>query len=189
MVRLLDIGTGLGLNLAAALAALEGTGARLQAVSFEVDSSVFGAARKLSEWPADAAPFVERVQRCIACSSDESLELHLELGDARESLRRVERFDFDAVFLDPFSPQVAPDLWGESFLFEVARRMAPHAVLSTYSAAFSVRLGLARAGLRVGRGPRVGRKNEGTLASARADLPPLEPRLQRRIERRSCGSP
>jgi tRNA U34 5-methylaminomethyl-2-thiouridine-forming methyltransferase MnmC len=189
VVHLLDIGTGLGLNLAAALAALEGTQVRLHAVSFEADASVFAAARELTDWPADAAPHVERVQRSIAGHPDASLDLRLELGDARESIERVELAEFDAVFLDPFSPQVAPELWSEPFLLAVARRMAPHAVLSTYSAAFSVRLRLARAGLRVGRGPRVGRKSEGTLASARADLPPLEARLQRRIERRAATAP
>jgi tRNA U34 5-methylaminomethyl-2-thiouridine-forming methyltransferase MnmC len=120
--------------------------------------------------------------------------LVLLLGDARATLLAaaaggsgdalVPDRGFDAVFLDPFSPARAPELWAEPFRAAVARRMAPGSWLSTYSAAFRVRVALARAGLRVGRGPRVGRKGEGTLASPGCEPPPLTPRLARRIARR-----
>ena len=89
---------------------------------------------------------------------------------------------FDAVFLDPFSPSREPDLWQEPFLAAIADRMAPGARLSTYCARYSVRLGLARAGLHVGLGPRVGKKAEGTLASPQANLPPLASRVERRLQ-------
>lgn len=184
VVRLLDIGTGLGLNLAAALSALEGTGARFEAVTFERDAEVLSRARELADWPADVEPWLRRAHEALGREARDGVSIRLVVGDARERLPAIDELPFDAVFLDPFSPQVAPELWSEAFLAELARRMTPQAVLSTYSASFAVRLALARAGLAVGRGPRVGAKAEGTLASFERALPPLEGRLQRRLERR-----
>lgn len=183
-VRLLDIGTGLGLNLAAALAALDGTGSCLEAVTFERDAEVFARARSLVDWPAECAPWVARVHAALAGEPCAGLALRVELGDALERVVGAPDASFDAVFLDPFSPQVAPELWSEPFLKLVASKLADGGVLSTYSASFPVRLALARAGLAVGRGPRVGTKAEGTLASRGVPLPDLEPRLSRRLARR-----
>jgi len=188
VVRLLDIGTGLGLNLAAALCALEGTGARLEAVTFERDAEVLARARELADWPTDVEPWLRSVHEVLGGEARDGLSIQLVVGDAREQLPAIDGLPFDAVFLDPFSPQVAPELWGEAFLTEIAKRMAPQAVLSTYSASFAVRLALARAGLAVGRGPRVGAKAEGSLASLERALPALEGRLQRRLERRRGSS-
>ena len=115
--------------------------------------------------------------------------LELRLGDARSTLLGGARAAFDAVFLDPFSPARACELWEESFLAEVARRMEREGWLSTYSAAVRVRLALARAGLRVGRGPRVGAKGEGTLASPGGTPPALAPRLARRLARQVVTDP
>lgn len=188
VVRLLDIGTGIGLNLAAALASLQGTGARLEAVTIERDPTVLARARGLADWPAEVEPWLRLAHRALDGEAVDGVSLRLLVGDARELLPLLEERPFDAVFLDPFSPQVAPELWSESFLRSVAQRMAPEAVLSTYSASFPVRLALARAGLAIGRGPRVGAKAEGTLASFRRALPALEGRLQRRLERRRHSS-
>jgi tRNA U34 5-methylaminomethyl-2-thiouridine-forming methyltransferase MnmC len=113
--------------------------------------------------------------------------LELVLGDARATLPRARPAEFDAVFLDPFSPRRAGELWEEPFLAALAARMARGAWLATYSAAFRVRLALARAGLRVGRGPRVGAKGEGTLATPDQQPPELPSRLVRRLSRRLSG--
>ena len=188
VVRLLDIGTGLGLNLAAALAALDGTGARLEAVTFERDAEVLSRARELADWPAEVEAWLRSAHEALGGEARVGVSIRLVVGDAREQLPAIDELPFDAVFLDPFSPQVAPELWSEAFLAEIARRMTPQSVLSTYSASFAVRLSLARAGLVVGRGPRVGAKAEGTLASREWALPPLEGRLQRRLERRRGSS-
>src|SRR5678816_3743700 len=48
-IELLDIGTGLGLNLAAALEALWGTSAELHATSFERDADVLHSAIALAD--------------------------------------------------------------------------------------------------------------------------------------------
>ena len=169
-LHLLDVGTGLGLNLAAALAALEGTGTRLHAVTLERDRSVIEAGFSLDAGPGE--PWHARIRlalrEALAQGGAElpgGGELRLLLGDARATLPRLDPGPrFDAVFLDPFSPRVEPELWEPGFLAEIARRMAPGSLLSTFSAATRVRAALAGTGLTVARGPRVGAKAEGTLA-------------------------
>jgi len=190
-VALLDIGTGLGLNLAAALEALAPCAAPLEAVSFEHDAELLARAldvRQPPECERWAAPARDALREALRRPGERVAAawggLRLELGDARTNVRRWRTRAFDAVFLDPFAPSVEPQLWSAEFLADLAAAMAPHALLSTYSASVAVRAGLAAAGLRVGQGPRVGRKAQGSLASFAAPLPPLHPRLLRKLARR-----
>lgn len=198
-VRLLDLGTGLGLNLAAALEALAGTGARLEAWTLELDAGVFAASAALPPGPPEVerwhAPLRAALARAAARGGPLTLaglpegagepRIELVLGDARETLERTGDQPFDAVFLDAFSPAVEPDLWTLEFLGRVAARLAPEGLLSTYSTSMGVRSALAASGLRVGRGAAVGTKSAGTLASPAADLPPLDPRTARRLAARA----
>lgn len=218
IVRLLDIGTGLGLNLAAALEAVEGqaavgepgpAGPRLDIVTLERDPEViratlalFGNGREPVPSAARLDPQLERwfapVRRALDMAVEaadvlvgsgipvgERSRLRLFVGDARVTLPKLPAaWSFDAVFLDPFGLRVEPELWGAPFVPEVARRMAPGSLLSTYSSSLGVRAALASAGLRVGLGPAVGRKVQGTLASPDLDLPALDARTQRKLERR-----
>jgi len=208
--RLLDVGTGLGLNLAAALEALDGSGLRLDAVSLELDPSVIARTLALDcETPAAVERWHAPVRRALqqALSHGEGAlpaepvpleqdgrvvgRLALVLGDARETLPRVELRAFDAVFLDPFSPRVDPALWEAGFLAEVAGRMAPGSWLSTYTVSLGVRARLAASGLRVGPGARVGAKRSGTLASPDRDPGEFDARTARRLSRRlgAAGDP
>ncbi len=192
-VALLDVGTGPGWNLAAALSAVAGTGARLSVVTLERDRAAIE-----TRLPTGAAgePWIGRARDALTRALDGGGEVALDgghrlqlwLGDARDTLAALpDASRFDAVFLDPFSPAVEPELWGDAFLVAIARRMSPHAVLSTYSAATAVRVGLARAGLRVARGPRVGAKREGTLAGRGLVPGPGDADLARRLRRRLGG--
>jgi chorismate dehydratase len=194
-VRVLDVGTGVALNLAAARAALAGTGASLLALTLESDPRVIERACELPLTPLEVGVGLAELReelRSAARSGGGAFDLEerpgacrarieLELGDARSS-RSLDAAGapWDAVFLDPFSPRVDGALWQVEFLARVAARMAPRAVLSTYSSAVQVRRALAGAGLRLGRGPRVGTKASGTLASHEAELPALEPREARK---------
>jgi len=197
-VRLLDIGTGLGLNLAAALAAMAGSAARLTAVSLEHDPAVLAAGLALYEraelavgpWAAPHAEVRRALRDALAGAAVVPLgrgSLELRLGDARATLPAAPAL-FDAIFLDPFSPARAGELWEPGFLARVAARLAPGGWLSTYSASFRVRLALAAAGLEVGLGPRVGRKGEGTLARREAPVPALSARVSARLRRRLAAS-
>ncbi len=200
LLRVLDIGTGLGLNLAAALAAVRGTRCRLEIVSLELDRQVIEAAFALEEregatlaselashWSAALALLRAALAHPDGRAEGEASSLRLVLGDARLTLPRLPAGFFDAIFLDAFSPRVEPELWTPAFLRELASRLAPGGLVSTYSASLAVRAGLAAAGLRVGLGARVGTKSSGTLASPDLPLEPLPPRLQRRIARRAAA--
>jgi hypothetical protein len=194
-IRLLDVGTGAALNLAAARSELSGVGARLEALTLEIDRDVLRAACGLPASPPEPGVGLAALRRALLGLAEQGgglaqLEgqagaapatIRLVLGDARETLEREPvACAFDAVFLDPFSPGVAPALWEPPFLAAIAARMAPWAVLSTYTSSARVRRALAGAGLGLGAGPRVGAKAGGTLASLGAVLPPLVPREARR---------
>jgi len=200
-VHLLDVGTGLGWNVAAALSELRGTGAFLDVLTLERDHSVIESTLRLARTgrlapptlAAEHAPVAHALRRAIADPERAASRgvplgargrLRVLLGDARDTLAATDPDQrFDAVFLDPFSPRADPDLWECDFLSQVVRRMAPGSLLTTYSAAFDVRVRLLALGLSVGRGARVGTKAEGTLASPDQSLPPLAPRLVRRLAR------
>ena len=196
-LRLLDIGTGMGLNLAAALEACEARGLSLDAVSFEIDPRVVRAAAALESASLEHARILRTLESMLDArqrpatamiDGGRAHRLSWWVGDARESLPQLESGQrFDAVFLDPFSPAADPPLWEEAFLLEVARRMALGARLASYTVSLRVRAALARAGLNVGAGPRVGRKAAGTLASRGGSVPALDPRTRRRLERARAG--
>ena len=198
VVRVLDVGTGLGWNIAAALHELSGTGVRLEVLSLELDRRVIEHALELfrahgaalaaeprSAYEPVAAALARGAPRAGVALGSNDGRLELLLGDARSNLAAYDGPAFDAVFLDAFSPRVAPDLWQPAFLAELARRMASASLLSTYTVSLAVRAGLTAAGLRVGPGPRVGTKAAGTLASPDRELPAFDPRTARRVAART----
>lgn len=202
--RLLDVGTGLGINVAAALQALDGTEIVLDVLTLELDRSVLDATIALAKGGAlhrgaphecvrFHAPVVDALERALGDErrrvASRGLRLELLLGDARTTLlEHADARPFDAVFLDAFSPKVDGALWEPAFLAAIAARMTEEAILSTYTVSLAVRAGLAAAGLHVAPGGRVGTKAQGTLAR-RAPFPPDAPgfdaRTERRIARRS----
>ncbi|MFT4542751.1 MAG: hypothetical protein ACI841_005055 [Planctomycetota bacterium] len=197
-LRLLDVGTGVGWNIAAAALELESAPIELEVLSLESDRSVLEVALEL---PASGPSQADDARRSwlragldsIASGESQAVDwgagcagrIELRLGDATQTLRdEASTRLFDAVFLDPFSPAVDPPLWGADFLRQVALCMAPGSWLSTYTASLSVRARLKAAGLRVGPGPRVGDKAQGTLASPDMDPGAFDARTERKLARR-----
>lgn len=60
---------------------------------------------------------------------------------------------FDAVYLDPFSPDVDPDAWQTATLTALATALAPGGTLVSYSVQGAVRRALGTAGLQVAKRP------------------------------------
>lgn len=195
-MRLLDVGTGLGVNLAAAWSAVAAAGAALAVDALELSADVIARGIALARDPrGERAPGAE-ARRAVAAVLERALarpgaEVPLEgsgrvrllLGDARAAAPALPSSAYAAVFLDPFSPRVEPELWSPELCAHLARALAPGGRLSTYSAATRVRAALRAAGLAVGPGPRVGAKAEGTVAARGGPVPPFAERVERRVAR------
>ena len=164
-MNILDIGFGLGYNVGVAMFKAK----NLKIISLEKDTAVLRSLKtiKVPYWFANTYEKIKHAAQCLEFSSKDT-ELHIMLGDARETIRQIlttkEENKFDAVFLDPFSPPKNPELWTVEFFKDIKKRMKKNAVLATYSCARVARDNLREAGFEVKDGPVVGRKSPGTLA-------------------------
>lgn len=188
-IRFLDVGFGLGVNLGIALHELQ---SRAPKVSIEVVSlekellSLSDLRPHIASLPGkETSTFLEQLV-VEGEVSNTGLKMELIQGDALEQVPLLPG-EFDAIFLDPFSPKKNPEPWQAHFLGALWEVSSKGGILSTYSAAASVRMSLMRAGWEIGLGPRVGRKSSGTLASKGSvdpPLPALDPKQRRSLEKR-----
>jgi tRNA 5-methylaminomethyl-2-thiouridine biosynthesis bifunctional protein len=98
--------------------------------------------------------------------------LTLFFGDIADFLPRLEA-RADAWFLDGFAPDRNPEMWTPALFTGMASLSKPGATFATFTAAGSVRRGLAGAGFAVSKVPGHGRKREmlsGSLALRQAAL-------------------
>ena len=112
----------------------------------------------LAAWPPPAPGF-HRVHL------GERATLTLMFGDAA-TLWSAGPDQVDAWFLDGFAPSRNPDLWTESLFRTLARRSRPGASVATFTAASTVRQGLATAGFAVERHSGFGCKRHRLTASS-----------------------
>jgi tRNA U34 5-methylaminomethyl-2-thiouridine-forming methyltransferase MnmC len=196
-VNILDIGFGLGYNVCAALETAGGiyTKVKFSCTSFEKDPDVLEFV-KTFKGPAEFETIYPamRVLAKFGRYTSGGIFIEVKRGLAEELILDLPReATFDAVFLDPFSPSVNPELWTGGFFREIAARVKPYAILSTYSSAIVIKENLVKAGFKIGKGAKVGDKGSGTLASLCADLPQFPEReikkLERRIERSEKNEP
>lgn len=155
-MKILDIGFGLGYNVAMALFKTK----NLKIVSLEKD--ILDLDIEVPEWFKESYEKVKQASRDLHYK-DNNVEIKIISGDAVETIKNINE-NFDAVFLDGFSPGKNPELWSLSFLKEIKKKMNKNAILSTYSCAGIVRRNLKEAGFKVADGPIVGRRAPGTLA-------------------------
>ncbi len=94
-----------------------------------------------------------------------NIKFNIYLKDARDVVQKLNSCEYDAIFLDPFSPLKAPELYTVEFFKELKRIIKKDGILTTYTSAAPVRSGLVEAGFHIGEGPTFGRKSGGTLAS------------------------
>ncbi|MGE4564676.1 MAG: TIGR01212 family radical SAM protein, partial [Victivallaceae bacterium] len=128
---LLDLGFGLGINALEALRTAAACGNRLEIDSFELDERPLRAALGIAPADSEAAAMLRSL-----LDGGEFIHpggrLTLHFGDARTELVKC-RKQFDAVFLDAFSPDCNPELWTLDFLAEINRHCRREAILATYS--------------------------------------------------------
>ncbi|MGB2924236.1 MAG: MnmC family methyltransferase [Limnothrix sp.] len=179
-IRLLDICYGLGHNTAAALTEIWRVNPDCEIELFALEKNLAIATDSiqqnlLSPWSPTVAAILGQLSQDLTFSS-EHLTAHLLIGDARQTIQQAiaQNFKADAIFLDPFSPPKCPQLWTIEFINLVAQCLAEQGYLATYSCAAAVRQAMAKANLKFGATPSVGRKSPGTLARfIPDDLQPL----------------
>ncbi len=179
-VYLLDVCFGLGYNTVTFIneALSENPKAELKIVSFEFDISVIEKSLKLDwkafnkwKWVLREALRNRRCEKGVLVLSTETPQISLKvyITEGREFLKRFsckyENFA-DAVFHDPFSPKVNPELWTYEFFKGIRRMTKESGILATYSASTAVRRALHMAGFGVKEGVALGRKSKSTVASS-----------------------
>ena len=95
----------------------------------------------------------------------EKININVYIEDARQTVQNLDDNTYDAIFLDPFSQNMAPELFSVEFFKEFKRIIKEDGIVATYTSSAPVREGFIEAGFNIGLGPIFGRKQGGTLAS------------------------
>ena len=174
-LNVLDICFGLGYNTLTTLFYLdrEKIEKRLHIVAPEFDESLV---RSLTGFPyPDLFDTYRSIVEHIAKHGyyeDEKIRIDVPFEDARKFLRGTD-MTFDIVYQDAFSPKKNPLLWTREYFSELSLRLSADAIVTTYSSATPVRMGMVENGLFVYNPPSEGVRS-GTIASPSPSLP-LEP--------------
>ena len=99
----------------------------------------------------------------------ENININIFCEDARNTIKNLKDNSYDAIFLDPYSPAMAPELCTVEFFQELKRVIKNNGIIATYTLAAGVRFAFVEAGFYIGEGPVFGRKSGGTIASLSID--------------------
>ena len=95
----------------------------------------------------------------------ENIDITVYIEDARQTVQKLKDNSYDAIFLDPFSLNMAPELFAVDFFKEFRRIIKNDGIVATYTSSAPVRAGFIESDFYIGQGPIFGRKQGGTLAS------------------------
>ncbi|WP_405324977.1 MnmC family methyltransferase [Methanobrevibacter sp.] len=95
----------------------------------------------------------------------ENIDLKIHIDDARQVIQKLEDNTYDAIFLDPFSQNMSPELVSVDFFKEFRRVIKENGIVCTYTSSSPVRMAFIEADFYVSLGPIFGRFQGGTLAS------------------------
>ena len=99
------------------------------------------------------------------CEIPSNININVYIEDARQTIQNLESDTYDAIFLDPFSQNMAPELFSVEFFKQFRRVIKDDGIVATYTSSAPVRAGFIEADFYIGLGPIFGRKQGGTLAS------------------------
>ncbi len=147
----LDLCFGLGYNTLVLLWLLQrmGYAGRLQVWSPERDAALLAGLESFP-YPAELAA-LRPVVRALARQRrwiDRKLRIEVVVSEARAFIAGLAG-PVDIVFHDPFSPRCNPSLWTREFFAGYRRLGAADLLVTTYSTATAVRLGLFENGFRI----------------------------------------
>ena len=100
----------------------------------------------------------------------ENIDINVFIEDARQTVQKLDDNSYDAIFLDPFSQNMAPELFSLDFFKEFRRIIKNTGIVATYTSSAPVRAAFIEADFYIGLGPIFGRKQGGTLASPSQEM-------------------
>ena len=100
----------------------------------------------------------------------ENIDINVFIEDARQTVQRLEDDTYDAIFLDPFSQNMAPELFSLDLFKEFRRIIKDTGIVATYTSSAPIRAAFIEADFCIGLGPIFGRKQGGTLASPSQEM-------------------
>jgi tRNA U34 5-methylaminomethyl-2-thiouridine-forming methyltransferase MnmC len=167
-IAILEIGFGLGYNVAVAVAELWKVNPSLKITYVGLEKELNPLLEKL-ELPEPYGEvhkaITERVLNGEFNFEWGNLNFKLLSGEARERIKNLKGIEFDSVFHDAFSPKVNCELWTLEFLAEEKRLLKEDGVWVSYSTALPVRRALYELGFYIYNTKPVGRRAPGTLAT------------------------
>ena len=177
-IAILDICAGLGYNSSAAISDFmeHGSNSNLKIDMVEISHATL-ACGLLVPSPISAHDITKKaienelIKQDYAtlsfekCEIPENISINVYIEDARQTVQSLEDDTYDAIFLDPFSQNMAPELFSLEFFKEFRRVIKDDGIIATYTSSAPVRDGFIEAGFYIGLGPIFGRKQGGTLAS------------------------
>ena len=181
-IAILDICAGLGYNSSAAIADfMKHSKANLTIDMVEISKATF-ACGLLVPSPIPEHDITKKAIEDELIKQDyahvslekaeipENISLNVYIEDARQTVQRLDDNTYDAIFLDPFSQNMAPELFSLEFFKEFRRVIKDDGIIATYTSSAPVRAGFIDAGFCIGLGPIFGRKQGGTLASPNPEM-------------------
>ncbi|MBQ9772194.1 MAG: TIGR01212 family radical SAM protein [Lentisphaeria bacterium] len=187
-VDVLDVGFGMGWNVHAAVELAEkircGT---LRITSMELDRTAIDNALRLPGREDD--PVIRALAETGKYESGFAAAEIL-CGDARQTIQTLEQ-NFDAIFLDAFTPDTNPELWTTEFIAQLKNHLKEHGRIASYCSAYPVRGALIENGFTVLESEAFGRKRGGTVASLipADDLTPLPEKEFMITTKSTAGTP
>lgn len=181
-IKVLDICSGLGYNSAALIDYLnpnmnyDESNSKINIDMVEISIEIL-AMGLLVPSPLNSHNFIKKaIEKKLICEGfahtelemleiPKNIDLQIFCSDAREVVQNLDSDYYDAIFLDPFSPSKAPELYTVEFFKELKRIIKNDGVLATYTSAAPVRSAMIETDFHIGEGPIFGRKSGGTIAS------------------------
>ena len=179
-IAILDICAGLGYNSSAAIADfMKNSKANLTIDMVEISKATF-ACGLLVPSPIPEHDITKKAIEDELIKQDyvsletaeipENININVFIEDARQTVQNLDDNTYDAIFLDPFSQNMAPELFSIEFFQEFRRIIKDDGIIATYTSSAPVRAGFIEAGFYIGLGPIFGRMQGGTLASPNPEM-------------------
>ena len=143
-LTILDICFGLGYNTLATLYYVkkENLSTQIHIVSPEFDRGLIESLASFTypEEFANLKPIIDTLSQEFYYE-DKQFKIEILIGDARKVIPQLKE-QFDIVYQDPFSPAHNPLLWTREYFAQIRDVMKEDGILTTYSIAADVRMGL-----------------------------------------------